>query len=202
MVQNPGGYGLRFQEIASTSGNAGVFDEVVRLTSEIIRVQATDAADNLSGYSNVATITTAAPDTQAPTAPSGLAATAVSQKPDQGGGCTNFTQIGTPTATSFCSTGLSANWVCRFRVRAPGYAVSGPSSRQFGGSESATSAALRGLAPVSRQNRDGRDQGDAKPTLPSLKRCYDAFGGEHAASAPHDGRSPAPVARDGLSEYS
>src|SRR5213079_703819 len=43
------------------------------------RVRATDAAGNPSGYSNVASATTpAAADTQAPTAPSNLTATAVS----------------------------------------------------------------------------------------------------------------------------
>src|SRR5439155_1579305 len=45
-------------------------------TSYSYRVRATDAAGNLSGYSNVASATTPAPDTQAPTAPSNLTATA------------------------------------------------------------------------------------------------------------------------------
>ena len=109
-------------------------------TSYRYRVRATDAAGNLSallqrGHRHDA----AAPDTQPPTAPSGLTATAVSRsqinlswtastdnvgvtgyrvESCQGGGCTNFAQIGTPTATSFSSTGLSANKAYRFRVRA------------------------------------------------------------------------------------
>ena len=36
----------------------------------------------------------------------------------QGTTCTNFAQIGTPTATSFSSTGLAAGTSYRFRVRA------------------------------------------------------------------------------------
>ena len=55
---------------------------VVGSTTYRYRVRATDAASNLSGYSNIATATTpAAPDTQAPTAPSGLTATATSPTP-------------------------------------------------------------------------------------------------------------------------
>ena len=48
-------------------------------TSYSYRVRATDAAGNLSGYSNTATATTPAPpDTTPPTAPAGLTATAAS----------------------------------------------------------------------------------------------------------------------------
>ena len=77
------------------------------------RVRATDAAGNFSGYSSVASATT--PDTQPPTAPSGLAAAAVSGSQVnlnwtastdnvgvtgyfvercQGGGCTTFSHPG------------------------------------------------------------------------------------------------------------
>ena len=55
-------------------------------TSYSYRVRATDAATNLSGYSNTASATTpAAPDTQAPTAPAGLTATAGSSTPIDSG---------------------------------------------------------------------------------------------------------------------
>ena len=86
-------------------------------TSYSYRVRATDAANNLSGYSNIASATTsAAPDTQAPTAPSGFGATAASStqinlswtastdnvgvtnyliERCQGAGCSNFAQIAT-----------------------------------------------------------------------------------------------------------
>ncbi len=52
-------------------------------TTYSYRVRATDAAGNLSGYSNVASATTPTPDTTPPTAPTGLAATAVERDPDQ-----------------------------------------------------------------------------------------------------------------------
>ena len=98
---------------------------------------ATDAAANFSGYSSVASATT--PDTQPPTAPSGLTATAVSGtqvnlswtastdnvgvtgylvERSQGSGSTTFTQVGTPTGTSFNNTGLSPGIVYNYRVRA------------------------------------------------------------------------------------
>src|SRR5204862_359034 len=94
-------------------------------TSYSYRVRATDAAANLSGYSNVASATTT--DTTAPTAPTGLTPTVVSGtqinlswtastdnvgvtgymvERCQGAGCATFTQIGTPTATTFNDSGL------------------------------------------------------------------------------------------------
>jgi regulation of enolase protein 1 (concanavalin A-like superfamily) len=78
-------------------------------------------------------------DTQAPTAPTGLAATAASSSQVnlgwtvstdnvgvtsyliercQGAGCTSFTQVGTSTATSYNVTGLSASTSYSFRARA------------------------------------------------------------------------------------
>jgi chitodextrinase len=114
-------------------------------TSYSYRVRATDAAGNLGGYSNVASATTmAAPDTQPPTAPSTLTATAAGAtqinlswtastdnvgvtgyrvERCQGAGCTNFVQIGTSSGPSFSSTGLLANTRYRFRVQAVDAAV-------------------------------------------------------------------------------
>jgi len=103
------------------------------------RVRATDAAGNLSGYSNLATATTLAPDTQPPTAPANLAATASSTsridlawtaatddtavtgyliERCSGPGCTTFAQIATVTATAYADTGLSAATAYSYRVRA------------------------------------------------------------------------------------
>jgi fibronectin type 3 domain-containing protein len=103
------------------------------------RVRATDAAGNLSGYSNAASATTPAPDTQPPTAPAGLAATAVSTSRINltwtaatdnvavtgylvegcaGAGCTAFSPIGTATATTFSQTGLAPASSYSYRVRA------------------------------------------------------------------------------------
>ncbi len=104
------------------------------------RVRAVDAAGNFSAYSTIASATTpAAPDTTAPTAPAGLTATAVS--PTQvdlawtastdnvgvtgyrverctGATCTVFTQVGTPTTTTFNDTGRTPATAYRYRVRA------------------------------------------------------------------------------------
>ena len=104
------------------------------------QVRAVDAAGNLSAYSSIATATTpAAADTTAPSAPTGLSATAISTtridlswtastdnvgvtgyrvERCQGASCTNFAEVGTPTATSFSDTGLAASTTYRYRVRA------------------------------------------------------------------------------------
>jgi chitodextrinase len=79
------------------------------------------------------------PDTQAPTAPTGLSATAVSGtqinlawtastdnvgvtgyrlERCQGASCTNFVQVATPPGTSYSDTGLQAATTYRYRVRA------------------------------------------------------------------------------------
>src|SRR6185436_6721801 len=106
-------------------------------TSYSYRVRATDAAANLSGFSNVASATTT--DTTAPTAPTGLTPTVVSGtqinlswtastdnvgvtgyqvERCQGAGCSTFTQIGTPTTTTFSDTGLTGGTSYSYRVRA------------------------------------------------------------------------------------
>ena len=111
-------------------------------------------AGNLSGYSSVQSATTQpAPDTQAPSVPSGLSATAVSASQInlawtastdnvgvtgyrvercQGAGCSNFVQVATPTGASFNDTGLAAATSYSYRVRAADAAgnLSGYSSVQ------------------------------------------------------------------------
>ena len=101
------------------------------------RVRAADAAGNLSAYSNIAT--GVIPDTQAPTAPSNLTATAVSAtqinlswtastdnvgvtgylvERCQGASCTTFAQIGTSAVTTYSDTALTASTSYSYRVRA------------------------------------------------------------------------------------
>ncbi|GAB7007487.1 hypothetical protein JCM18899A_49620 [Nocardioides sp. AN3] len=109
-------------------------------TTYVYRVRAVDAAGNLSPYSATATATTpTAPDTTAPTAPTGLTATpagtsqinlAWTASTDNvgvtqyrvercsGTSCTTWAQVDATTSLTSSSTGLAANTVYRFRVRA------------------------------------------------------------------------------------
>ncbi|MCG3111122.1 MAG: fibronectin type III domain-containing protein [Candidatus Manganitrophus sp. SB1] len=121
------------QPIAPNFNNAGLSPGV----SYSYRVRAVDAANNFSGYSNTATDTTL--DTSDPTAPTGLTAAAVSEtqinlswqastdnvgvteyrlERCSGASCTNFAEIGRPTATTFNDGGRSVATAYRYRVRA------------------------------------------------------------------------------------
>ena len=104
-------------------------------------MRAADAAGNLSPYSNVATATTLGTDSQAPTAPRTVTATAASVaeidlswaasldnvgvagyrvERCQGAGCATFVQIAAPagTGTTYSDSGLTANTSYIYRVRA------------------------------------------------------------------------------------
>jgi glucose/arabinose dehydrogenase/PKD repeat protein len=129
-----------FAEVATPTGTTYSDPGRSPSTTYRYRVRAADAAGNLSTYSAIATATTpAGVDTSPPTAPGGLAGTAVSPtqinlgwtastdnvgvtgyrvERCQGAGCTNFAQVGTATSTSFSSTGLQANTNYAFQVRA------------------------------------------------------------------------------------
>src|SRR5262249_52155512 len=109
-------------------------------TSYSYRIRATDAANNLSGYSATASATTpAAADTTPPSAPGSLGATATSStqinltwtgstdnvgvtgyliERCSGAGCTTFAQIATATGTTYSNTGLTASTSYSYRVRA------------------------------------------------------------------------------------
>ncbi|MFL5306458.1 MAG: fibronectin type III domain-containing protein [Polyangia bacterium] len=103
------------------------------------RVRATDAAGNLSGYSNIVSVTPANPDTSPPTAPANLMAVATSAtqvalswtaatdntavtsylvERCQGAACTSFAQVGTSPAAMFADLGLSQGTAYSYRVRA------------------------------------------------------------------------------------
>jgi chitodextrinase len=129
-----------FSQLGTTATPAYVDGSVSASTSYRYRVRATDAAGNLSAYSAVASVTTlAAPDTDPPTAPASLAATADSASqitltwlPSsdnagvtgylvercQGLACGNFTQVGTASATTFVDAGVAAATTYGYRVRA------------------------------------------------------------------------------------
>ena len=103
------------------------------------RVRATDAAGNLSTYSNTATAATPAGDTQPPTQPTNLTATPSSGSQINlswtastdnvgvtgylverctGSGCSTFAQIGTSATTTYSDSGLSTSTTYNYRVRA------------------------------------------------------------------------------------
>ncbi len=135
-----GGGCTTFAQITSVTTTTFNNTGLASATSYSYRVRATDAAGNLSGYSNTASATTlTAPDTTPPTAPSGLTATAVSTtqinlawtastdnvgvtsylvERCQGSGCTTFAQITSVTTTTFSNTGLTAATSYSYRVRA------------------------------------------------------------------------------------
>jgi len=129
-----------FVQISTSTGITFNDTGLTASTSYSYRVRATDAAGNLSAYSNAASASTPAPpDTTPPTAPTNLTATAASASQInlvwtastdnvgvtgyrvercQGAGCSNFAQVATPAATTFSDTGLTASTSYAYRVRA------------------------------------------------------------------------------------
>ena len=118
----PGAGCTNFAQIATTTGTGTTYKDtsVSASTSYSYRVRATDAAGNLSTYSNTASATTPTPDTTPPTQPGTLSANAAQASEVDlswgastdnvgvtgyqiercsGAGCTNFTQIATTTGT-------------------------------------------------------------------------------------------------------
>jgi chitodextrinase len=134
--QSPGS--ANFVQIVTATGTTYNDMGLAAKNSYSYRVRATDAAGNLSPYSAIASATTLAPNTQPPTAPGNLAATAVrgsqinlswSASTDnvgvtgylverQGPGSTSFAQVGTTAGTTYNNTGLVAGNNYSYRVRA------------------------------------------------------------------------------------
>jgi len=129
-----------FSQIATPTGTTYSDTGLTSSTTYSYRVRATDAAGNLSGYSNAVNVTTlAALDTTPPTAPSNLAATPVSTTQINlswtastdnvgvtgyllerciGSGCSAFSQIAAPSRTTYSDTSLTASSPYSYRVRA------------------------------------------------------------------------------------
>jgi chitodextrinase len=128
-----------FAQVSAPSGTTFSDAGLLAGTSYSYRVRAADAAGNLSGYSNVAAVSTVIVDTTAPSAPANLATVAVgssgisltwSASTDniavtgyrvercQGSGCTTFAQIATPSGTAFSDTGLLSGTTYTYRARA------------------------------------------------------------------------------------
>ena len=128
-----------FAQVGTTSNSPFIDSGLTASTDYSYHVRAVDAAGNMSDWSNVVGATTQVPDTQAPTVPANFSATASSSSTInlswtastdnvgianyqvercQGTSCTTFTQIGTPSTTSYQNTSLSASTTYRYQVRA------------------------------------------------------------------------------------
>jgi hypothetical protein len=158
-----------FTQIATSTTTAYNNTGLTASSSYSYRVRATDAANNLSPYSATASATTqtvTAPDTQSPTAPGGLGATATSStqvnlnwaastdnvgvtnyliERCSGAGCSAFTQIATSTTTAYSNAGLTASSSYSYRVRATDAAnnLSG-----YSATAAATTQAVANTAPT------------------------------------------------------
>ena len=128
-----------FAQIATPTTTTYKDTSVTASNSYSYRVRATDAAGNLSPYTNTANATTPTPDTQPPTQPGTLTATAISAGEVDlawgasndnvgvtgyqverclGASCTTFAQIATPTTTTYKDTSVTASNSYSYRVRA------------------------------------------------------------------------------------
>ena len=129
-----------FAEIGLATSTSHMDTGLPPSTSYSYRVRAQDAVPNVGDFSNTASATTPAPpDTEPPSAPGTLSATAVSPSQIdlswgaatdnvavtlyriercQGAGCSNFSQIATTASTSYPNSGLSPSTAYSYRVRA------------------------------------------------------------------------------------
>ncbi|MCK4665032.1 MAG: fibronectin type III domain-containing protein [Bacteroidales bacterium] len=119
--------------IANTTNTNYSVSGLTASTSYTFTVKAKDAAGNISDASNTANVTTLnIPDTEAPTAPSNLTASNITQNTvdlswnasSDNIGVTEYmvyrgtTLIGNPTGTNYTATGLSASTLYTFTVKA------------------------------------------------------------------------------------
>lgn len=132
--EDPGG--ASFTQIGTTSVTTFSDTSLPVSGTYSYRVRATDAAGNISDYSNVVTATIQLPDTTPPTAPTDLTATTISkidltwtpstdnvdvasylvEREDPGS--SSFAQIGTISVTAFNDTSLTSGGTYSYRVRA------------------------------------------------------------------------------------
>jgi glucose/arabinose dehydrogenase/PKD repeat protein len=166
-IERCSGAGCNNWALIATSTTASHSDTaVVASTLYRYRVRATDAAGNLSNYSGTAQATTPAVlDTQPPTHPGGLTATAIGSgqinlawtastdnvrvatyrvERCQGIGCTNFADVAQPTTNAYSDFALTASTTYSYRVRAvdPSNNFSG-----YSGIAGATTGASTGAPP-------------------------------------------------------
>jgi chitodextrinase len=129
-----------FAQIGTVTNSPYTDTSVSASTVYLYRVRARDAAGNESSYSNVAQVTTpGVPDTQPPTAPSGLTATSVEAtgisltwtastdnvgvtaylvERCQGVNCSSFSQIGSTSTTAYADGSVGPLTSYSYRVRA------------------------------------------------------------------------------------
>jgi chitodextrinase len=129
-----------FVQVAAPSGTTYNDTGLTPASTYTYRVRAVNAKNTLSEYSNSSmAVTQGGGDTQAPSAPAGLTATASSStqiglswsastddvavagyllERCQGASCSNFTQIAAPGGTTYNDAGLAASTTYRYRVRA------------------------------------------------------------------------------------
>lgn len=168
-----------FSEVGRPTGTS--FSDTGRspATTYQYRVRAVDAANNFSGYSNIATATT--PDNTPPTPPINLTATVVGGtqinlawgastdnvavveyriERCQGVNCSNFAQIATRAVTTFSNTGLTSATSYSYRVRAV------DAAGNLGGfSNTATGVTLDTIAPTPPGNLTAAPAGETQINL-------------------------------------
>ena len=196
-----------FAQIGTTTGTGTTYKDTstVASTTYSYRVRATDAAGNLSTYSNTASATTPTPDTTPPTQPGTLSTNVVSASEVDlswgastdnvgvtgykvercsGTGCSNFAQIGTTTGTgtTYKDTSTVASTTYSYRVRATDAAGN---LSTYSNTASATTPPAR--PGWSRRTRLTRGRG-----RPSLTRRVTATTGRPRTQP---GRRPASTAR-------
>src|SRR6185436_12673843 len=150
-------------------------DIVVAGTKQVTVVNPGASASNALTF----TTTSGAPDTQPPTAPSGLTATAAGAtqinlswtastdtvgvtgyrvERCQGATCTNFVQIGTSTGASYTDPGLAASTTYRYQVRAT------DAAGNLSGYSNMASATTPGGSPAGLVAAYGFDEGTGSTT--------------------------------------
>ena len=129
-----------YAQIATSTTTSYSDTGLTASTTYRYRLRANDAAGNLSGYSSIVSATTQAVlDTTAPTAPTGLTATAAAStqinlswtastdnvgvtgyrvERCSGASCATFVQVATPATTAYADSGLTASTSYSYRVRA------------------------------------------------------------------------------------
>ena len=155
-----------FSQITSVSGTTFNDTAVVASTSYTYRVRATDAAGNLGSYTNTAGGTTPALDSQPPSQPGTLSASAAGAgeidlswgaatdnvgvtgyriERCSGAGCNSFAQIATATGLIYKDTSVAASTSYNYRVRATDAAGNvGPYSNTASASTPARTVGPRG----------------------------------------------------------